>query len=233
MKKTLCLILALLMLGLCPALSEEDYTPDYEPDADTIPGYPDDGTYQEAPEDIPLDDEGGDGDSTAGPTIFDNVPLVPQVSLDYVSLTNNTYKMVMERPAAWVQIPGRYTICFAENVGAGQTPARIAVTRKTLSYTPDEDRVTKQLISYLKTLQAQYETFEVGDLDTVPPFLGQPGFSTVYIAKKGENTVRGYVIMTAIKRKIYVYHFSASESAYPSYATAMEHMRDSIVVNEE
>lgn len=231
MKKTLCLILALLLLGLCPALSEGGTTTVFDPVEDPSPDFPEGITTQDAPEDIPL--EVGDGDSTAGPTIFDNVPLVPQVSLDYVSLTNNTYKMVMERPASWVQIPGRYTICFAESVAAGQTPARIAVTRKTLSYTPDEDRVTKQLISYLKTLQGQYETFEVGDLDTVTPFLGQPGFSTVYTAQKGENTVRGYVIMTAIKRKIYVYHFSASESAYPSYATAMEHMRDSIVVNEE
>ena len=259
MMKKLCSLLTIcaLLLSAVSALAEPNPTPNFAPDVTETPVYsPYANPFEDEPMDVPIDipidepleptpvpaedapedvpaSEGAEGEGDSTPmTIFDEYSG-PQVTLEFETLTNSTYNLTLDRPSAWSQIPGRYTICYAETVAPGQTPARMALTRKVLSSSPNEDRITKQLISYLKALQTQYDSFEVGDLDTETPFMGQTGYSTVYTGKKGETSVRGYVIMCAIERRLFVFHFSASESAYASYGSVMVHLRDSVKINEK
>ena len=70
---------------------------------------------------------------------------------------------------------------------------------------------------YLKVLAAQYpeDAFAlVGELNKETSFIGQMGYSIQYTASKDGKTVRGYVIMAAVKKYLYVFHFSASYGDY-------------------
>ena len=210
MKKILLLTLALFAVCL-PVLAES--APNFAPDVTAAPGI--DGSVPDP----------ADSAKTAA-------ALDIAVEVTYETLTNDTYNLTMAYPSGWSQIPGRYTICFVENVADGQTPARIALTRKTVSSTPDEKAISKQMVSYLKALQTQYDTFEVGDLASDSTFVGQTGYSTEYTAKKGEVSVKGYVIMAAIEKHLYAFHFSSSEAAYESYGEICMHLRDAVSIGK-
>ena len=225
MNKTLCLLTAL-CAALLPfaGLAEAAPAPNFDPEVTLAPGQVQATVPpMETVEDIPLDNT-----FDTGADIFsDNTS---QVSLAYETLTNENYGLTMDRPANWIQIPGRHTFCFIESVAEDQIPARMALSRKGSSKELTDKRVTDELVAFLKVLQPQYDAFEVGDLSTETQFAGRSGFSTTYTARKGAESVRGYVIMTAVGKYVYAFHFSAAESAYSSYENVISHLRESVVI---
>ena len=226
MRKALILFLSLLLaVAAMPAFGEEEA--DFAPEATPAPASFDMDIPIDIPIDVPIDEAESEDD------VFGYGGYTSSVSLTYETLTNNTYSLTMDRPSAWVQIPGRYTLCFQEAVMEGQTPARMALTRKTATKDLTDSRITSEIIAYLKVLAAQYDKFEVSNQSKETPFIGQMGYSAFYTAQKDTKVVRGYVVMAAIKRYLYVFHFSASESAFASYTDAMVHLRESVRVDIE
>ena len=244
MKKLLCLILIGLIASSASVWAEDTFD-----DVEDFPA----GFGMDAPIDEPLEDaadEFPDEDPDAFPDeapfegateepaeagetedVFGYDGYASSVTMQYEQLTNKTFKLVMDRPSGWIQLPGRHTLCFEEAVAEGQTPARMALTRKTSQKELTDSRITSELIAYLKVLAAQYDSFEVGDLNKETSFIGQMGYSPQYDAKKGDKDVRGYVIMAAVKQYLYVFHFSTGDSVFANYTGVMTHLRESIQVS--
>lgn len=220
MKKLLCLALCLALLPLA-ALAEAESEPDFNPDVTPAPGLQ---AQMDVPVDIPLDED-------EAPAVDFDARTAP-VAVEYEVLTNSTYSMSLERPANWVQIPGRHTFCYVEPVAADATPARMAVTRKGSSRELTESVITSEFVSYMKMIQEQYDSFEVGDPIRDTPFVGQAGYSMYYRGVKGATVVRGYVIIAAIDKYLYAFHFSAPESSFDAYAGVLAHLRDSVQVSK-
>ena len=206
MKKTLCLIVVCL-LALLPgaALADGVFNEDGTPALTPAPGMAEDGDPFDPEADEETEAQGDDGATD----VFGYDGYNSAITLTYESLTNNTFKLTLDRPAGWTQIPGRYTLCFVENAAEGQIPARMALTRKQSSKDLTDTRITNELISYLKILAAQYDEFEVGELNKETSFIEQMGYSTLYTARKDGMAVRGYVIMAAVNKYLYVFHFSS------------------------
>ena len=183
------------------------------------------GFGMDIPIDVPIEEEAAGGDDVFG---FDGYSS--SVSLEYESLTNKTFGLVMDRPAAWIQIPGRHTLCFQDGASTQKTPARMALSRKTVTKELTDSRITSELIAFLKTIAAQYDSFEVGDLSKDTAFIGQMGYSTFYSAQKDGNSVRGYVIVAAISKYVYAFHFSTAENEFNAYTSVMVHIRESMQV---
>lgn len=153
----------------------------------------------------------------------------------FSSLSDHSLGFTFNYPSHWQNIPGIYTVCFQEQVEDGDIPARVAITRKKLTHTPDESDISDHLIDYLKTIYKQYDTstFEVSGLNTSIKFMGKNGYSTNYLAFKGETEVEGFVIMCVVERTLYVYHFSASYPDYQSMETLMQYMCKSVTLVEK
>lgn len=151
-------------------------------------------------------------------------------SYNFSTVSDTSLGFTYNYPSHWINNPGVYTICYREEVEAGDFPARVAVTRKKLTHTADEDDITNELKSYLRTIYKQYDakTFEVGSLNKSIPFMGQAGYSTTYLAFSGETEVKGFVICCQIERTLYVFHFSASYSDYLSMESMMQYMCKSV-----
>lgn len=150
----------------------------------------------------------------------------------FTSLSDHSLGFTFSYPAHWKNIPGIYTVCFQEDVEQGDFPARVAITRNKLTHTPKDAAIVDHLVSYLKTIYKQYDTaaFEVSGLDRTVSFMGQPGYSTTYLAFSGETEVEGFVIMCAVERTLYVFHFSASYSDYQSMQSMMQYMLNSVTL---
>lgn len=153
----------------------------------------------------------------------------------FSSLSDHSLGFTFNYPSHWQNIPGIYTVCFQEQVEDGDVPARVAITRKKLTHTPDASDLSDHLIAYLKTIYKQYDTstFEVSGLNTSISFMGQNGYSTTYLAFKGETEVEGFVILCVVERTLYVYHFSASYSDYQSMESMMQYMCKSVQLVDE
>lgn len=174
----------------------------------------------------------GEGVDSAHAVTHDAPSNIDTSTYDFSVLSDESLGYSFQYPSHWQYLPGVYTVCFREIVEEGDFPARVAITRNKLVHTPSESTITDQLISYLKTIATQYEdsTFEVDSLDKSTTFMGQQGYATTYLAFSGEIEVKGYVIMCAVERTLYVYHFCASYADYQSMESMMQHMRNSVTL---
>lgn len=207
-----------------------------EPDAAASPD-------AEASADVPAEDEGvvvdedifGTYDEATDTDQHDSPSGIDTSAYQFTPLSDLSLGFTFYYPSHWQNVPGIYTVCFQEQVEDGEVPARVAITRKKLTHTPDESDITDHLIAYLKTIYKQYDTstFEVSGLDTSRKFMGKNGYSTNYLAFKGETEVEGFVIMCVVERTLYVYHFSASYSDFQSMETMMQYMCKSVTLVEK
>lgn len=190
-------------------------------------------------------DSGGDETTanaleTEGPQMVEVVPTMPPdeavsdalapTDYQYAQLTSAGGGLSLDYPATWSQIPGTNTICFVESTTA-ENPARFTLTRKTLSSTPDSDKKTSQLASFVKRVVADYDSYELSPLGTDGSFLGDKGaYYVTYTVPKDGITLKGYVIMATREKALYVYHFRVNVNDYEAFQSVMSQIRDSIAI---
>ena len=152
----------------------------------------------------------------------------------YTTLTDTSLGFTFNYPSHWVNVPGVYTVCFREPAEEGKFPARVAITVKQMVHTPDEQVMTEQLTAYMRIIHKQYDskTFQSGSPNMQDNFLGRQAFSNTYLAFSGDNEVKGYVIGTAVGRKICVFHFCAAYEEYAALESTMKYMLRSITAVE-
>ena len=148
------------------------------------------------------------------------------------ALTDSTFGFVCAYPRGWKNLPGKYTVCFREEVSGDDFPARMAVTRKRLAHAPKFSRLLTQFQEYAETVRAQYDskTFEYGDLNSSAAFLGQPAYEITYLAYSGDVEVKGYMICTNVDKYVYVFHFCAPYDDYAAMEPMMRQLRDSVTL---
>ena len=148
------------------------------------------------------------------------------------ALTDSTFGFVCAYPSGWKNLPGKYTVCFREEVSGDDFPARMAVTRKRLAHAPKFSRLLTQFQEYAETVRAQYDskTFEYGDLNSSAAFLGQPAYEITYLAYSGDVEVKGYMICTNVDKYVYVFHFCAPYDDYAAMEPMMRQLRDSVTL---
>lgn len=148
------------------------------------------------------------------------------------ALTDSTFGFVCAYPSGWKNLPGKYTVCFREEVSGDDFPARMAVTRKRLAHAPKFSRLLTQFQEYAETVRAQYDskTFEYGDLNSSAAFLGQPAYEITYLAYSGNVEVKGYMICTNVDKYVYVFHFCAPYDDYAAMEPMMRQLRDSVTL---
>ena len=153
-----------------------------------------------------------------------NANTNPYAVAGYSSVTSQSLALTMQYPTGWTNKPGRYTICYQQPAQDAVFPARIAVTVKTLKHTPeDKDDIITEFRTFFQSLTTMYEKddFTVGDTLEETTFLGQTAYASTYVTTSGVTEVKGYCVITAVGRKLCVYHFCC---AYDDYA-AMEPLR--------
>ena len=148
------------------------------------------------------------------------------------ALTDSTFGFVCAYPSGWRNLPGKYTVCFREEVSGDDFPARMAVTRKRLAHAPKFSKLLTQFQQYAETVRAQYDskTFEYGDLNSSATFLGQPAYEITYLAYSGDVEVKGYMICTNVDKYVYVFHFCAPYDDYAAMEPMMRQLRDSVTL---
>lgn len=199
-------------------------------------------TAQSLPEavDIPLSEATDAADATQSPTEPTAAPQATQAPTPTVSsysytltaLNDNSFGFVCAYPTGWKNLPGKYTVCYREDVSDDDFAARVAITKKTFAHTPKASRVLSQFQSYAETIYDQYDpsTFEFGDLNSEAKFLGQQAYEITYLAYSGETEVKGYMICASVDRSIYVFHFCASYDDYGAMEAMMNQMRDTVTI---
>ena len=178
-----------------------------------------------APEEdaAPQDDEAAEPAST---------PSVDVSTYRFQRLTDASFGFTFEYPTHWINVPGKYTVCFREETEDGDVPARVAITNKALAHSPASERVLAQFQSYARIIYGQYDpsTFELGELNASAKFMGQNAYEITYLAYSGDVEVKGYMICCAVEKTIYVFHFSASYSDYTAMESMIGRMRDSVAL---
>lgn len=151
----------------------------------------------------------------------------------YAALTNTSFGFTFNYPTEWENLPGKHTACFRQTANAGDFPARVAVTKKTLAHKPKNSNVVlKQFQSYAQYVYAQYDpkTFEFGELNSSAKFMGQTAFEITYLAYSGSVEVEGYMICCSVESNLYVFHFCAPRADFEAMTSVMTRMRDSVSV---
>lgn len=175
-------------------------------------------------------------ESTDAPAETDAVPAAQATTVPYAytltALNDSTFGFVCAYPSGWKNLPGKYTVCFREDVSGDDFPARMAITRKRLAHAPKFSKLLTQFQEYAETVRAQYDskTFEYGDLNSAASFLGQTAYEITYLAYSGDVEVKGYMICTNVDKYVYVFHFCAPYDDYAAMEPMMQQLRDSITL---
>ena len=152
----------------------------------------------------------------------------------YTQVTDENIDFTFNVPSHWQLVPGIYTVCYREEVGEGDFPARLAITRKKLVHTPDNRALMEQLTSYMKMVGKQYDkaTFQTSEPNHEATFMGRPAFSNTYLAYWGDIEVKGFVIGCAVQRTLYVLHFCASYADYAAMESMLNYIVNSVTLKE-
>ncbi|MBR3503073.1 MAG: hypothetical protein IKO07_02365 [Clostridia bacterium] len=208
MKKTLCLLLAFLLLLLtgCGS-SKTDVEPTEEPAA----------TPEPTPEPTPAPSP---------------VPKTAVEDYEYYLVSNSTLDVMFKYPSHWINQPGRSTISYIEPVDPGKTAARLAVTSKLLAERPTSRQVRTHLDDFMKLVQEQYTGYEAGELDEAVEIMDTTGFSQRYTAydPNTNEAVTGYALVFYVRetRRVYLFHFTAPTREFTELSAVLETVRDSL-----
>lgn len=165
-------------------------------------------------------------ETTASPS---PTPATVYANYNYTALTDTSFGFVLAYPTTWQNLPGKYTVCFQEQVPEGDFPARVAVTSKKLPHKPESETIVKQFQLYAQQIYAQYDpaTFEFSDLGS-GTFMGRNAYAISYLAYSGDTEVKGYMCCCAIDYTLYVYHFCSAYDDFEAMTPVMTRIRDSV-----
>jgi len=220
-------------VGTAPVSDDQDA--DFAPAETNVPvGYTITDPEQPTVPDVPEVSE-----STQVPAVGISDPTiapvnVPSVDYTYNMVTDTSFGFTFAYPSEWINLPGKHTICFREQVDEGDVPARVTVTRKKLAHTPKASAVLEHFQAFTETVREQYdpETFEFGELNQNAVFMGQQAFEMTYLAYSGDVEVKGYMICCSVERNVYALHFSASYDDFAAMDSVLRRIRDSVTVAE-
>ena len=200
----------------------------FMPDAMDVPV---DATAEPAA-DVPVEPESTDAPAEAATEAPAAQATAAPYAYTLTALTDSTFGFVCAYPSGWKNLPGKYTVCFREEVSGDDFPARMAITRKRLAHAPKFSKLLTQFQEYAETVRAQYDskTFEYGDLNSSATFLGQPAYEITYLAYSGDVEVKGYMICTNVDKYVYVFHFCAPYDDYAAMEPMMRQLRDSVTL---
>ena len=240
--------------GLTQAIAsaEDTGTPQATADAaqDVPPVAVDEPAAQDIAIDTPIDAPIEDVQSTdapeptAEPAKSDTQPFstaTPQPNTaisGYTEVIGTGLGFRFSHPQGWQNIPGKSTVCFIQPIENGTVyPARVTVTMKKIAHSGNETRLQEQMVSFVETLQEQYDkkTFEVDtNLDTASGFMGgKRSYATTYLAYDGDQEIKGYIAMTYFDKYVFCYHFQCAYEDYATFEPAIRHMRDSVKPDED
>ena len=175
----------------------------------------------------------------AGAQPFATATPQPNTAISgYAEVVGTGLGFRFSHPQGWQNIPGKSTVCFVQPMENGTLyPARVSVTMKKLSHAGNETRLQEQMVSFVETLQDQYDkkTFEVDtELDTGSGFMGgKRSYATTYLAYDGEQEIKGYIAMTYFDKYVFCFHFQCAYEDYTAFEPAIRHMRDSVKPDED
>lgn len=229
---------------------ETQSAPDEAQDAQ--PAIQNEPVAQDVAIDTPVDDGASEGDvhptdtpaPTAEPVKSEAQPFAtatpqPNTAISgYAEVVGTGLGFRFSHPQGWQNIPGKSTVCFVQPMENGTVyPARVTVTMKKLSHAGNETRLQEQMVSFVETLQDQYDekTFEVDtELDTGSGFMGgKRSYATTYLAYDGEQEIKGYIAMTYFDKYVFCFHFQCAYEDYAAFEPAIRHMRDSVKPDED
>lgn len=218
---------------------EEDQSQSLELQPTLEPLIPLDGTEDDAEydgEDIDIDsllpDDAESETETQEPSFIN--PVSPKVidpnSYQFSALTDTKLEFTFNYPTGWQNVPGLYTVCYKENAESDAFPARIAITRKDLVHSVQENTLTDELTSFVQAIRKQYaaDTFQMGTVNTNETFMGRPAYSNTYLAYSGNTEVKGFIIGCAAKKTVMVLHFCADYDHYAELENVMRYMVNSV-----
>lgn len=219
MKKVLALIMCAalaLTLAACGSNGDSDVEVTVAPEESAVAG-----DFGDSQPEMPVIDS----ESTAPPDIS-------PASYSYTTFTLES-GFSMEVPSHWARQPASKSVCFTEPVAEGTVPGRIVVTSKKVESVGNSTR-EKQLGSYFTNILGDFDTYEWSDIYTDQPFLGdENAHSVTYSGTRDGLSYKGYVILAAVNKTIYVYHFRCGSDAYDSMESIMEYVRDSISLSSD
>lgn len=148
---------------------------------------------------------------------------------NYASLTEGTFTMMY--PSHWERVPGVSTICYTEPVTDDTIPARITLTKKTVTSSVDNKKKLEEFSAYFESILEGFDSNEVSKLDKEQEFLGdKEAFAATYTARKGDKLYKGYAIMANKGKTFCVFHFRCAETDFDRMYSVREKIKNSIGV---
>lgn len=161
-----------------------------------------------------------------------SLPDISPASYSYTTFTLDS-GFSMDVPSHWTRKPASKSVCFIEPVAEDAVPGRIVVTSKKVESVGSSTR-ENQLGSYFTNILGDFDACEWSEIHTDQPFLGdETAHSVTYSGTRDGLSYKGYVILAAVNKTIYVYHFRCGSDAYDSMEAVMEHIRDSISLSSD
>ena len=177
------------------------------------------------------DDSDGEDDAQE-PSFINPVDtkVIDPNSYQFSALTDTKLEFTFNYPTGWQNVPGLYTVCYKENRDSDTFPARIAITRKDLVHSVQDNTLTDELTSFVQAIRKQYaaDTFQMGTVNTNETFMGRPAYSNTYLAYSGNTEVKGFIIGCAAKKTVMVLHFCADYDHYAELENVMRYMVNSV-----
>jgi|GEM_PF-3544332 len=156
-------------------------------------------------------------DPTPTPTATpEPTPLPGADEISFTDVSNATLSLMFTVPDHWVTNPARRTVQYEEPTGEGVTPARVAITYKTLTKKPDTKAITAQRNKFVELLKEEYDEITLGESSANIKVMNVKGYRTRYTAKIGDEAITGYILFCYIDsgRRLYLIHFSAPAERY-------------------
>ena len=171
-----------------------------------------------------------DADSQGGGVDPDNPRVIDPNSFQFSALTDTALEFTFNYPSNWQNVPGLFTVCYKESTDSGAFPARIAISRKDLVHSVQDNTLTDELTSFVQVIRKQYDTstFQMGTVNTNDTFMGRKAYSNTYLAYSGDTEVKGFIIGCAAKKTVMVLHFCAEYDHYAELESVMRYMVNSV-----
>ena len=214
----LCAALVTVLTG-CSGGEKGEVNVTVAPDTDQSQAETPVGNEPELPEDMP--------------EIGTEATMAPEIDASNYSYTPFALPetgFYMQVPSHWERQPASKSVCFVEPVAEGQVPGRIVVTSKKLEAVTDKTR-DSQLRSFFARILGDFDTYEWSDVFTGTSFMGdEDAIWVTYSGTRDGLAYKGYVILGARETTIYVYHFRCGADNYAALEDVIEHVRESIAV---
>jgi len=179
-------------------------------------------------------------DQTGAPSAADATPAPTLALADYqYEVADSTdLGMSFKYPSTWINVPGTYTLCYAEPTDPGVVGAQISVTRADV---PQGVIVTElvgvdRLVSFAKDISTRVQNYKKVSNGRIKKIAGNTGFQITYTAELNGTPIKGFCALAynkknkAKKNTFYLLHFYCPADQFKDFGKVLSTIEKSLKI---